>query len=212
MNPNAYAKIGFVGEMASGKSYAAMHLNTWYGYNILSFAEPLREHVCDFLKKSDPYAGTQTDWKSYLRDRKHTRAVRNAYQFLGDDVARTIHGPDVWIKHFDLNYGGYIQSLHNYRVVVDDVRYPNEIQYLRERGFYLIRLNRDPLERENHLRMEILRCNPDIDEAGVLQLLQEWQCHPSEAQIRGLDIDEEIEYNHFSEWAEVNIGSIRKRR
>ena len=204
-----YTKIGLVGEMGSGKSTAALTLKDFYAYTVLSFATPVKTLLADYLSYSDPEHRGRTYWRTYVSNNRYHPTIRTSMQFLGDAVARTLHGPDVWVRHMDDEWGMNFDEPFAYPYVVDDARYQNEIDYLRSKGFHILRINRDILERENYTALQIRRAAPDLSDADIDQYMKQWQCHPSESRIRGLDIDEEIEYNQFSEWARENIGDLR---
>src|SRR5690606_38310982 len=57
-------------------------------------------------------------------------------QLLGTDVGRALD-PEVWIRYL-------LDHLPDRSVVVDDVRYVNECEVLRQAGFLLVRLTAPP--------------------------------------------------------------------
>jgi len=194
--------------MGSGKSTAAQVLVDFYGFHVLSFATPLKTMVADFLWDSDPEKKGYTYWKDFVNNNRYHPLVRTAMQFLGDDVARKIHGPDVWIRRLDDAFGIDMIEPLAYPYVIDDARYQNEVDYLREKGFHVVLINRDPIERDSYVGIQMQRSCPTMTEADIDQYIKQWACHPSEARIRGLDIDEEVEYTEFKTWAEEHIGSL----
>ena len=102
--------IAFAGKAGSGKTTLAKHLEM-QGYQRLSFADPMREIVqliYPGIDKSDP-------------------RYRELMQKLGTDWFRSFD-EDVWLNIL-------MRRVGDNPVVVDDVRFPNEVQALYNAGF-----------------------------------------------------------------------------
>jgi len=111
--------------MASGKTWSAYYLVRNYGYHKLSLAGRLKELAAEMY---DITGKDGTD--------------RQVLQELGTDLRK--HDKDVWIKYL-LNV---MQFAKLTKIVIDDVRYLNEGNILRQNGFVLIRVSTDPKLRE----------------------------------------------------------------
>ena len=122
-----HLRIAFTGKSGSGKSTAARHLCMTAGYEVLSFASPLRELVSS-LFGLDVHSAVKTP------------LVRKTLQDVG--LAMRAVDPDVWIRQM-------ADSLYalppNAPVVVDDLRFLNEAAFLAQHGFYIVRLYRETL-------------------------------------------------------------------
>lgn len=110
-------KIGLVGKAGVGKTTFADILVEKYGFKRLSFAKKLKEVTSIIFGR--PVDKARDRW--FL-------------QTLGE-LARAVDS-SVWIKHV---YREMV-ALKNENIVIDDVRYLNEAEFLRDHGFILIRL------------------------------------------------------------------------
>jgi hypothetical protein len=96
--------------------------------------------------------------RNYTQDQKNVvikqfdKTIGESLQLVGTDLFRDNYDTDIWVKSFfneelddKLNDGKII--------VVPDVRFVNEADYILQEGGYLIRLEGDPMGvRENSLR------------------------------------------------------------
>lgn len=110
MSTGILPHIAFIGRAGAGKSTAAELLVKHFGYERLSFAAPLKV-AC----------GTTTD--------------RSKLQAVGQGV-RELH-EDFWVN---LLVDAFTNREFCAPVVVDDCRYPNEVQRLSVEGFVIVRV------------------------------------------------------------------------
>lgn len=116
--------IGFTGKMYSGKSTAAQILKEWIPNGVrLSFASDLKD-----LAKELGWNGE--------KDKKGRRLL----QLLGTDVCRQCLGEDYWITKFQNKISRPIYA--DKVIIVDDVRFDNEAQMIKDLGGILIRIKR----------------------------------------------------------------------
>ena len=121
--------IGIAGRMRSGKTTLAKVLVEQYGFHKSSFAGAVRDEVADAMFKGRVNAREQL----LLAEVRDKNAVRPILQAWGEGKRNLIH-PDYWIwKMFE-------ESAHHDLVVVDDVRYPNEVSAILDSGGFLVRL------------------------------------------------------------------------
>lgn len=148
--------IGLCGHKMAGKTTVAGMLAE-YGYARRAFADPLKA-ACKIMFQL-------TDEQLYGLNAKEIQDVRwglsprQILQRLGTDVCREID-PDVWIKNFKYAYN----SSPGQVIVVDDVRFPNEADAIRELGGAVIGIRRPGV-------------TPDIDEPlhqSERTMLMEW--------------------------------------
>ena len=121
--------IGFAGKKRSGKDTAAGFLSEALPAEHivrLSFALPLKRWVADMF-----HISLETLEQQKARYRK-------ALQFLGE-FARELWGDDYWIRklNIELNKCGEGDV-----VIITDVRYKNEAEYIRALGGVVVRINR----------------------------------------------------------------------
>jgi hypothetical protein len=139
------ALIGLVGFAGSGKDTVANILNDVHKYEKTAFADPLKDAVSiifdwpryllegdsessrTFREKPDPY------WsEKFGKD----FTPRMALQRLGTEACRQTFHQDIWI----LNLEKRISNQNN--VVVTDVRFPNEIEFIKKMGGHVVRVKR----------------------------------------------------------------------
>tara|TARA_Y100001963_G_scaffold31837_1_gene43906 strand:+ start:6921 stop:7487 length:567 start_codon:yes stop_codon:yes gene_type:complete len=146
--------IGIAGRMRSGKTTLAKVLVDQYGFHKSSFAGAVRDEVADAMFKGRANPREQL----LLAEMRDKNAVRPILQAWGEGKRNLIH-PDYWIWKM-------LEDAANHElVVVDDVRYPNEVASILDNGGYLIRLE---------VSEETI-----VDRGGSLDALN----HPSEMSI-----------------------------
>jgi hypothetical protein len=145
MAPN----IALIGRARTGKDTAAAILGRKRGYRRLAFADPLRDIAYDL----DPIVGLESARSGFTFPERYSAVLeRFGYEFSKDsygEVRRTLQrlgvavrdhlGEDVWVRALESR----IEATHpSIPLVVTDVRFPNEVDALRDRGFVLVRLTR----------------------------------------------------------------------
>lgn len=138
--------VALIGKIGSGKDTAARGLTALFAYNRVAFADPLRAMVVE----ADPIVGYEPAGYGpvpvHLSDamrrmtfetaKRQFPEVRRSLQRIGQG-ARKID-PDYWVNIALRTIIGY-ETL-GLPVVVSDVRYPNEVKALAERGFITVRI------------------------------------------------------------------------
>lgn len=129
--------IGLTGPAGSGKSTVAGILRVRHAYHEVSFAHPLR----DFVKR---LLGIDSDTLQQIKEKPQDAlcgwSPREVMQMMGQEFGREMIGIDLWVRRVDREIGwltdlretGVVKKLNG--IVVSDVRYPNEAEYIRERG------------------------------------------------------------------------------
>lgn len=103
------------GKICSGKTYAANYLRHRFGYKVLSFATGVKR-----------YARLIFGMK-----KKNRRLLQDFSEKMKEIDKR------VWIKQLDKE----LKKHKDKNVVIDDLRFPDELRYLRKKGFIIIRLS-----------------------------------------------------------------------
>ena len=174
--------VGIVGRMRSGKDTAAGVLVREHGYTRLAFADPLKAvayATSPFLLDGDRLADA-VDRLGWERTKDYYPEARRLLQRLGVSARDTL-GPDVWITALI----DRVRRVHG-PVVVPDVRFQNEADELRARGFVILRIRRpglsdlDPHVSETEsdaIRADVTVTNDDTPDAladRVHQLVKEY--------------------------------------
>jgi hypothetical protein len=129
--------IGLAGLAESGKSTAAEHLISTYGYKRLKFADPLKNMCRAIGMTEDMIEGalkeTPVDWLC-------GRTPRYFMQRLGTDFARDLVGPDFWVGLWRRAANDILAA--GGRVLSDDVRFDNEADTIRSLGGLVYKIDR----------------------------------------------------------------------
>jgi dephospho-CoA kinase len=120
-------RIAVTGGMRAGKdSFAAYFIND-LGFEQFTFAEGIH----DVIGRYFPEAYKQGKPRHYLQ------VVGQAFRELD---------PDIWVKQMDAelkkHYSWYPSPLQA-NVIITDLRQPNELKYLKENGFIIVRVEAD---------------------------------------------------------------------
>lgn len=150
--------IGLNGFKGSGKSTAGEYLRTEYGFEVVAFADALKNGVAnlfgisrrdvDNFKEEATFASTRGEvliavdgsiswsftWREFL-------------QRFGTEMARNTWGDDFWIRLlFDkLVFAGPARN-----VAITDARFENELRAINSAGGYNIRITRPGYESDGH--------------------------------------------------------------
>lgn len=121
--------LGIAGQARSGKDTIATYLKTYFGFYHYAFAGPVKHFVNDMF-----------DW-----DNRHSSGVlkeevdpywgfspRQAYQLFGTEFGRALN-PNIWIMMMQRR----LQKKKPRKVVISDVRFPNEALFIRNNGILL---------------------------------------------------------------------------
>lgn len=117
-------KVAICGGMCSGKTTLSQYISNEFNLQKFSFADAVKLHASQIFDIQ-------------YKDRK-----------LIQDFAEKIKeiDPDIWIKILDKK----IKNLDN--IVIDDLRFKNEFDYLRKNGFIIIRINIELIQQLKRLK------------------------------------------------------------
>ena len=137
--------IGFSGKKGSGKSFFADYLVNNKLFIKLSFASPLKEITKILFNLSDE--DVKDPIKKELINPKFNASPRELMQWLGTDIMR-----EEFNKKFNYSGSIWIDSIkdkvktlldNNKDVVIDDVRFQNEVDMIHSLGGIVINLRND---------------------------------------------------------------------
>lgn len=169
-NTESKQLVAFTGTQGSGKDEAGKILVRVFGYQRLALADPVR----DMALAIDPLIPTNgsyyrlselVDMFGWDRTKRDISEVRRLLQAIGTDAVRNILGEDSWVKLAANRISSMLDS--GTKVVVTDVRFPNEATMIHDLGGILIRLHRSNPEATNtqHVsesHVDTIRCDHDI--------------------------------------------------
>ena len=132
--------VGLCGLARSGKDTAAAHLVDNFGYRRIAFADAMRtalERLDPFVQLGSAHLRLSTVLAARGWDAaKEAPDVRRLLQRFGTEVGRSMMGEDVWV---DMALRGVSPDD---RVVVTDVRFPNEAAAVRRLGGIVVEVQR----------------------------------------------------------------------
>lgn len=135
--------IGLAGKAGAGKDTAANHLWSEHDFTAYAFADPIRAGLQAMLGLSD----------QELSDRSYKETVlepfgvspRRMMQTLGTEWGRQCIHPDLWLLVASLNVDELIARGRN-RIVITDIRFDNEADWIRARGGTVLHIRRPGAE------------------------------------------------------------------
>jgi len=147
--------IAFIGPAGSGKTEAARFLQKVYSFERTRFAEPLKRMLKAGLGLSDEQVDGSE--KEVPTDKLCGRTPRHAMKTLGTEWGRDLMHPDFWVE-------AWRNTLPNAsRIVVDDMRFPNEHKIVKKRmKGTIIRIKRSGFDYDPTHPSEAHELEPDI--------------------------------------------------
>jgi hypothetical protein len=116
--------IGLTGDYGAGKDTVADYILSYPKYVKIAFADPIYDMLAAML------GTTVANIQEHKRLDEGVLGLnyRHLLETLGHNWGREIISPDLWVRIFDA------KTLQYDNVVVPDVRYWNEAEYIRSRG------------------------------------------------------------------------------
>lgn len=178
--------IGIVGFLGSGKGTVGDILIQNYGFYRLSFADAVKDAVSVIFSWPRHLLEGDTQESREFREKPdafwskrfgYEVTPRYMLQLMGTEAGRDVFHKDIWIHALERKLAMFDN------VVVPDVRFPNEIDFIRKVGGKIVRVKRGP--------------EPDwydlAHAANNVNFLHSPECH-DEMSKSGI---------HYSEWAWV---------
>ena len=119
-------KIAICGPICSGKTYLSDHMATRYTLQKYAFGDKVKDIARDVFKM---------DYKD-----------RQLIQTIADKMKDI--DPDIWAKYL------MDQIKDKKNIIIDDLRFPNELQYLQKHNFIIIKLTVDKDTQYTRLRQK----------------------------------------------------------
>lgn len=142
--------FGFTGRKNSGKDTSSNHLENNHEFIILAFA-PILKEMCGLafgFNKEQLYG----DLKEVPDPNWFNLTPRQVLQFVGTNLFRDHMAElnenfknDFWILCVKKNIEKILKTNPNAKIVISDVRFPNEVAMVKELGGVVIRVTRPSL-------------------------------------------------------------------
>lgn len=140
--------VGISGFIGCGKSTVAMQLTDDYGFRKDSFATSLKDACASLFDwPRDLLEGDTTasrEWRELTDDWwSETLNIPNfsprlALQLIGTDSLRNHFNPGLWF----MTLQNRVRKNPERHVVISDVRFPNEVDFIQKQGGVMIRVDR----------------------------------------------------------------------
>ena len=137
--------IGVIGFIGSGKGTVADILVEKKSFTKLAFADAVKDATAAIFgwprallegdtEESRIFRETKDEWWSEKTGKYIT--PRNMLQMMGTEAGRDVFHPDLWILSLEKKIAMY------QNVVISDVRFPNEIDFIQKMGGFVVRVKR----------------------------------------------------------------------
>jgi hypothetical protein len=144
--------IGLLGKKKHGKDTCADMLVSERGYTKQAFADPLKKGIQQFFRFSDEQLYNEV--KKEEIDERWGFSPRKAMQIIGTDLLRQqfpllmgidpITGDQMWVKNMELRCDELAEK-GSHNIVISDVRFQNEVDWILSRGGTIIKITRPDL-------------------------------------------------------------------
>ena len=135
---------GFAGGKETGKTTASKFLKRRFGYRIFSFADPIRKLMRALGVTKQYYTDDKDAIIPHLG-----KSARFCMQTLGTNWARKQISETIWLDMMARRLKD--AKLHKYLITIDDVRFDNEAELVKEFGGFLIRVERGDTPSDSHV-------------------------------------------------------------
>lgn len=163
--------IGLCGLKGSGKSTVADMLCE-QGYSRERMAGILKDMLRVLGLEYEQIDGNAKELPSKILCGK---TPRWAMQSLGTEWGRDCIGKDIWINAMEAKLNLYWHNAPHHKFVIDDIRFPNEVELIHRLGGTLWRIDRPGLTAESHpseSQIMTLPTDQDIMNSGTIDDLR----------------------------------------
>lgn len=217
--------IGITGRKYCGKDTLGNYFVEQYGFERMAYADALKEATrCIFDFDDEQLYGNSKE----IIDPYWNVTPRQVLQFIGTDLFRN-HikellpdmGKDIWIHVIKRKIMNKLKKNPNTKIVITDIRFPNELQAIKDLGGITIKIQRDnaqiKVNKQNALNdiqnISLKLSKSDINHQELSNLIKELEqvniklqetnaktdIHESEVLIDSLETDYTIDNNDTKE-------------
>jgi hypothetical protein len=130
--------IGFAGPMGSGKTTAAFIISDMrVGARVLSFGVPVKKAAMEIFLLTPEQVYTMEGKQTV--DPRWGMSPRDILQMVGTDAMRAVL-PGVWVQNTKIRIQEARRADPYGCVVIDDVRFEDEAELIRDMGGYIVHL------------------------------------------------------------------------
>jgi hypothetical protein len=198
--------IGVVGFIGSGKGTVADILVDKYSFHKLSFADTVKDATAAVFgwprgllegdtDESRAWRETPDEWWS--KRFGYNFSPRLALQMMGTEAGRDVFHKDLWVYSLERKMELYPN------VVIADVRFPNEIKFIQDKGGFVVRVRRG-------LDPEWYNTAYRANREGNTDLMVDYSIHYSEWAWIGSIMDHELHNTGTVSMLEGDVGHMLK--
>jgi len=198
--------IGVVGFIGSGKGTVADILVQKHGFTKLSFADTVKDATAAIFgwqrsllegdtEESREFRETPDAW--WTERLGYFVTPRYMLQLMGTEAGRDVFHKDVWVYALERKLDMY------QNVVIADVRFPNEIEWMHSKGGFAVRVSRGP---DPEWYDTAVRANKEQN----TDLMTDYPIHYSEWAWAGQIMDYQLDNNGSITMLEADIGHMLK--
>jgi len=196
--------VGLLGFIGSGKGTAGDILKD-LGFQQVSFAKGVKDVAAEMFDWPRHLLEGDTEesreWreqpdKFWSKEFGKEFSPRQALQLMGTEVGRDVFHTDFWV----IKLKNYMKKHYGTNFVITDVRFENEIKFLKEQGGILIEV-----QRGNQPVWYNEMVNNIHDEEFRTELMKKFNVHPSEWKWVGHDVDYKIQNEGTLEDLKLNL-------
>ena len=135
--------VGITGYKRHGKDTVGDYLVNFHGYRKIAFADSLKTALSAVFKfNHDQLYG---DLKETV-DPFWNITPREAMQKIGTDLMRNLFRDDIWVKCLEREIVEIWKKDPSAKLIIPDVRFPNELEMVKRLGGCMVRVTRPTLE------------------------------------------------------------------
>lgn len=145
--------IGVVGFLGSGKGTVADILVETYDFKKISFADTVKDAVAAIFGWPRYLLEGDTDESRAFRESKdvfwsarfgYDVTPRYMLQLMGTEAGRDVFHKELWIHALEKRVKNILEEDEHSEFVIPDVRFPNEMAFIRDMGGFIVRVKRGP--------------------------------------------------------------------
>lgn len=202
--------IGVIGFIGSGKGTVADILVEKHGFVKLSFADAVKDATAAIFGWQRSLLEGDTDESRKFRETKdewwsnkfgYDFSPRLALQLMGTEAGRDVFHSDVWVYALE-------RKMEMYKnVVIADVRFPNEIEWMRSKGGFAVRVMRGSDPEWYNIAV---RANSGKEPQMASEMVNTHKIHYSEWAWAGQIMDYQLDNNGSISSLEGDVSHMLK--
>ena len=145
--------IGIVGFLGSGKGTAGDILIEQHGYTRVSFADAVKDAVSVIFDWPRDLLEGDTETSRIFRETRdkwwsekfgYDVTPRYMLQLMGTEAGRDVFNENLWVHTVARRIRSMQDNESKDKFVIPDVRFPNELEFIRKMGGHVVRVVRGP--------------------------------------------------------------------